>query len=568
MKKSIIFQFLLLQFLFPFSASAQLSPGDLHEAHSQLEGLKNCEVCHEAGRQILPSKCLDCHSLLKQRIDSDKGLHSNEGYDDCVACHVEHLGREAEMIWWPNEIYNFDHKQTGYQLTGKHVVLECRKCHIEKNIRNKERLLSSKKNLNRSFLGLNVDCLNCHEDRHAGQLDKNCDKCHSTKEWKPPSEFDHAKTAYSLSGKHRELDCSKCHRPISDNQSAELTILKFKNIAHNRCSDCHQDNHKGKFKERCETCHNSSGWHKVNRAGFDHNKTKFGLLGKHQNLPCEKCHIPGKSISGLKFDLCKDCHSDYHKGAFAKRSLKGECGECHKVNGFALSFFTVEGHQKTDYPLQGNHLAIPCLACHLKSAEIENQKEFIFAFESSSCNACHKNPHDKAVNKYLDRGGCEYCHNVSGWRSVSFDHKETKFELESKHAQIKCAACHKPVEGENSVESLNFEGLSKDCLSCHTDVHRSQFAESKIIDNVETKTTNCQKCHTPGNWMPDLFDHNRDSDFKLEGAHLKVKCYGCHKRTIEKDGSFIWFRPLEKTCKSCHGDVNLNLEAGEKPCGI
>jgi len=323
MKNSIIFLITFVILLIPLQANAQLSPGDLHESHSHLEGLKNCESCHEAGRQISTVKCLECHKLLKERIDLKKGLHSNEGYGDCVACHVEHLGTDVELIWWPDEITNFDHNLTGYRLSGKHTELECRKCHVEKNIMDKERLIEAKKNLNRSFLGLKDNCLNCHEDRHAGQLDKICEKCHTTKGWKPPSEFDHAKTSFPLSGKHSESDCSKCHKPVSDNQSADKTLLKFKDIPHNQCSDCHEDNHKGKFKEKCETCHNTSGWHNVNRAGFDHSETKFSLLGKHQNLACEKCHIPGQPMSELKYDLCKDCHSDYHKGAFAERSLKG-----------------------------------------------------------------------------------------------------------------------------------------------------------------------------------------------------------------------------------------------------
>ena len=38
--------------------SAQLSPGDLANAHKNLEGLENCTKCHEIGKKVLPEKCL------------------------------------------------------------------------------------------------------------------------------------------------------------------------------------------------------------------------------------------------------------------------------------------------------------------------------------------------------------------------------------------------------------------------------------------------------------------------------------------------------------------------------
>jgi hypothetical protein len=140
--------------LFPVTIRAQLSPGDLAEVHAFLEGLKNCESCHEARKQISPGKCLQCHKILNESIASGKGLHKNEGYDDCVSCHVEHLGRDSELIWWPDGINNFDHTATGYRLEGKHNGLDCGKCHKADHIQSYEEFLNADKNLNRTFLGL------------------------------------------------------------------------------------------------------------------------------------------------------------------------------------------------------------------------------------------------------------------------------------------------------------------------------------------------------------------------------------------------------------------------------
>jgi nitrate/TMAO reductase-like tetraheme cytochrome c subunit len=160
--------------------------------------------------------------------------------------------------------------------------------------------------------------------------------------------------------------------------------------------------------------------------------------------------------------------------------------------------------------------------------------------------------------------GCRHCHKVDGWKIVSYDHTPVGFALEGRHASTSCVSCHKLVESVGGVRSLDFSGLSKECLSCHKDIHRGQFEQAVIVDGVEKQLTQCQRCHTPGNWFPDRFDHNRDAEFKLEGAHLKAKCYGCHKKVEEPDNTFVWFKPLDKKCESCHGPTDLKLKAGEK----
>ena len=119
-----------------------------------------------------------------------------------------------------------------------------------------------------------------------------------------------------------------------------------------------------------------------------------------------------------------------------------------------------------------------------------------------------------------------------------------------------CVKCHKPTNLESKDKSLNFSGLNRECLTCHIDTHRGQFAEALEANGSSEKITRCQRCHTPGNWFPDLFDHNRDAAFKLEGAHEKAKCYGCHKKIEEQEGSFVWFKPVDKSCESCHAGNN------------
>ncbi|MFX9469357.1 hypothetical protein ABTO43_20110, partial [Acinetobacter baumannii] len=65
-----------------------------------------------------------------------------------------------------------------------------------------------------------------------------------------------------------------------------------------------------------------------------------------------------------KFDRCADCHRDAHQGQLAGRPGGNACESCHKVEGFSPSTFTLADHQKGRYPLQGAHLAVPCVSCH------------------------------------------------------------------------------------------------------------------------------------------------------------------------------------------------------------
>ncbi len=79
LKQSVIATaFILLMFV--TDGFAQLSPGDLSEAHSHLEGMSHCTDCHTFGEKVSNDKCLACHKNLKSRIDQNKGYHSSKKY--------------------------------------------------------------------------------------------------------------------------------------------------------------------------------------------------------------------------------------------------------------------------------------------------------------------------------------------------------------------------------------------------------------------------------------------------------------------------------------------------------
>jgi len=561
MKKAIFLRYIfaisiLLALSSIQSLYAQLSPGDLQKSHAQLEGLENCTKCHGVGQQISSSKCLACHTILQDQIQNKKGLHANPGYEQCEKCHIEHQGRDFDLIYWENGRENFNHKKTGYTLEGKHAQLECRNCHKPTNIQNQALLRQKGKNLQTTFLGLSTDCLSCHRDEHRGQVGNNCTNCHVMAAWKPAEKFDHNKADFRLTGKHIQVACEKCHTPIKDNRYPDdNSYLKFTGMRFSQCISCHTDPHKNRFGQTCTKCHNTAGWERINQVNFDHDQTNFPLRGKHAFLECEKCHLPGRPLKGLAYARCMDCHSDFHQRQFSDRASGGDCDACHTVDGFVPSTFTIAQHQKTDFRLAGAHLAIPCIACHKPMQTASGSKTIQFQFEATNCQSCHRDPHEGDADKYVKINGCTYCHNTDSWKAITFDHSQTDFGLIGRHAKIDCQACHKPVDREGQQIQLRFGGLTTSCQNCHKDIHQGQFAKTIIQSGSTQKSTDCGGCHTPNNWKPTKFDHNTDSRFSLKGAHQFVPCSKCHQPIQNNGIEFVKYKPINPACSNCHGNA-------------
>lgn len=550
--------YLYFVILLPLTVFAQLSPGKLHNSHAELEGLTNCKKCHGTKQQIRPESCLACHKLLAEQISKKAGLHGKKGYDKCEVCHVEHHGRDYQLVYWPEGKDNFEHAITGYVLEGKHKKLKCDQCHQAKNIIKKSLLLNNGKDLEKTFLGLNRECLSCHTDEHRQQMDSKCLNCHSMDNWIPAPGFDHNKTQFNLTGRHKNTACDKCHAHITDNKYHDNTgYSKYKNIPHNVCTDCHQDFHNNKFGRDCQKCHSTLGWRQVNQQAFDHSRTRYPLKGKHVLVNCQKCHPPGRSTKIVRYQKCSDCHINYHIGQFKTDTAHKDCQQCHTVDGFSPSTFSLAQHEQTNYPLKGGHLATPCVLCHTKlNGDTPNQTTR-FRFGSTQCQECHKNPHGNQVEKYLTTNGCEYCHHISSWRNVSFDHTKTKYPLTGRHQAAQCSGCHvAQKDGENVV--YQFMAVETNCQNCHDDIHYGQF-KFKILDNNKS-ATDCSRCHTTIDWLAEKFDHNSDSRFKIDGAHQFVKCGRCHPNIVLGGKTFRLYRLLRTECSSCHGTKKPDSE--------
>lgn len=561
--------FLIFLILIPCFVNAQLlSPGELSKPHSHLVGLSNCTKCHKLGNEDLNPQCLDCHKKINFRIENKKGFHSTKNVigENCSKCHSEHLGEDYNQIIWEGGKEKFDHSLTGYELIGKHKTEKCEVCHRKENIFDKDILESENKDLNKTMLGLNQNCLSCHFDEHRKQLPNDCRKCHNFESWKgKDNSFDHNNSKFKLTGKHKKTDCTKCHeiQKSSDKDKfakVDSEFQKFVGLKFKSCNSCHEDIHKGKFKETCETCHSTQGWNLLKDGkSFDHSRTNFPLEGKHFKVECSECHKNRNFKTKLQFDKCSKCHTDLHFGDFEKSSSKGECEVCHTVNGWSPSTYGIEEHSKTDFPLKGGHLATPCIFCHklIEEGKTTQRPQFIFA--KFKCSNCHEDIHKGQFKEKIAKEDCQACHNENSWELPNFDHSETEFELTNSHTKTACNNCHKPIEIGTQNEKVLYKPIDSTCENCHLDIHFGQFKNSmKFVSGRKQSFTDCEKCHSTEEFKKTKFDHNKDAKFKLEGAHEKVECLACHK--VEKHTSgklFVSYKPLATDCKSCHGSVKM-----------
>jgi hypothetical protein len=508
--------------------TAQLSPGDLANPHSHLEGISNCTQCHVLGNKISGEKCLVCHSEIKERTAINKGFHSSSEVKgkECIICHSDHHGKNFQLIRF--DITKFDHNLTGYKLSVPHSKKDCADCHNQKFISDQKI-----KNKKFTYLGVGTTCLTCHSDYHQKTLSSDCLTCHIAESFTPASKFNHDNTKFRLSGKHAKTECSGCHKiaSVAGKKFQDFRLEQFS------CANCHKDPHQNKFGQNCIQCHNETSFTVINGVkGFDHNKTDFKLQDKHLQVNCKACHKT-KFTDPLKFKLCTDCHSDYHKGQFTKNGASPDCSECHSVKGFTQFSFTLEQHNQGKFVLEGSHLAIPCTDCH--------QKKTVWSFRGIgiNCKDCHKDIHQNTIeSKFYPDQNCRVCHKVNSWHVLTFDHSLTDFKLTGAHRDKNCKSCH--VSKTSGGESIStFKGLSKNCSTCHTDNHFRQF---EINGN-----TDCSSCHETQNWKASMFDHSK-TEFPLDGKHINVECIKCHKP--QKNGTNFYVRYKLKifTCESCH----------------
>ena len=473
-------------------------PGKVIEGHKEYE--TECKKCHSRLEKITQDElCLDCHEKVSADVDNNEGFHgrakSVRGVE-CKICHADHRGREANLI--NLDVDRFDHRETDFELLGKHVQAECKACHKD----------------GKKYREAPARCFDCHEqdDAHETKLGEKCDQCHNPKGW-GSEQFDHDETDFKLLHSHQKVACDLCH------------LSQDYKDAPSECVSCHaiKDVHQQRFGKKCQDCHSEKEWSETH---FDHDKdTKYRLKGTHSRVDCHSCHAldyqkKRSRQTNKKQRSCYSCHrlDDPHKGENGK-----QCEQCHNEKKWSDSRF--DHDRKTDFPLRGAHKTASCQSCHF--GDKKDQKP------EMDCYSCHK--HQDAHDGQLSET-CDDCHNERSWwmEDVRFDHDLTAFPLIGLHAVSACEACHL---------TSRFQDPETDCNSCHEadDIHEQALGQD------------CERCHSPNDWLIWHFDHDR-TDFELRGIHRETHCHGCHHGPLDE----MTRQETAHRCIDCHNRDDIH----------
>jgi len=317
----------------------------------------------------------------------------------------------------------FDHIQTGFNLTGAHILTRCESCHIQG-----------------VFKGTPRDCATCHmAGNRMGATAKPaqhvptttpCESCHRTTGWTPAS-YSHAGVAPGAcmtchngsmaTGKPRghvltTSSCDSCHRTTAWFPAG----FNHMGVAPGTCATCHGVTATGKpnghvvTTDSCDKCHRTTAWLP---ASFDHTGVVPGT--------CATCHgvtATGKPSGHVATtDSCDKCHSTTtwlgasfdHTGVVA-----GTCATCH--NGTTAK--GVGGGNPSQYPLNsGQHVSTTlwpsCDSCHKSTTTFTGASVHkSVVVPPGSCTSCHfRNSHEGSGTKSCDSSGCHT--STSNWSS-------------------------------------------------------------------------------------------------------------------------------------------------------
>jgi hypothetical protein len=491
-----------------------LLPGPVVAGHAKWE--QDCRKCHVPfDKAAMQRLCSDCHKKIAADIRDHTRFHGRLKDTNCRNCHTEHKGRKAGItVLNPN---TFDHDQTSYPLKGGHKRAghKCSGCHLPKV----------------KYRDAPKACDSCHkkDDVHKAALGAKCEQCHSVDKWKTTS-FDHDKTRFKLEFGHNHVKCNKCHA----DQRYKPTPLN--------CSACHKKDdeakgHKGRFGQKCETCHTVRKWKDIT---FDHDRnTKFLLRGKHEKTKCDACHTTPLYTTKTP-STCVACHKKDDDKKGHRGSLGDKCGSCHNESNWRQAKFN---HDKTDFPLKDKHTKVRCNDCHTGGVKAAAGKPRVKL--PTNCYACHRKDDDKKGHKGRFGRKCENCHTAKSWKDIKFDHgRDAKYPLRGKHEKTKCDACH--------TTPLYATKTPSTCFACHKKDDDKKGHKGKLGKR-------CDACHSTDGWKVKAFDHNR-SRFPLTGGHVRVECGKCHT-------SRLAFKDAPTDCDGCHRKDDVHKRSLGSDCG-
>jgi len=134
---------------------------------------------------------------------------------------------------------------------------------------------------------------------------------------------------------------------------------------------------------------------------FDHDLTRFPLLGLHAEEECEACHETHVFRDAPA--PCIDCHleADTHEGRFNE-----DCASCH--NPVDWNEWLFDHDTQTTLALSGAHLEVLCDDCHRRPLTAMSKL-------NGRCGDCHRSDdvHDGEFGY-----DCGRCHSADSFSDV------------------------------------------------------------------------------------------------------------------------------------------------------
>ena len=267
--------------------------------------------------------CRKCHTSLSaddvplaRKVADFKGLSPV-----CASCHKDQhkgaFGRLCDACHSPTltfKVASFAHPRSPEFFAGRHAGVACVRCHV----RTTEELpapATSPGGTVRAEMP-STACSTCHADVHLGQVGTACQRCHAVEAARfAPIRFSHESGAFPLTGRHRTLECAKCHPSEKATFPAGAGTARRLNPVSRECLSCHKDPHLGQVDAACATCHSTATF-KVPAYPHPGQETMYSV-GRHDKLACRSCHkvetgrFPAGSGTALRLKVgrtCIDCH--------------------------------------------------------------------------------------------------------------------------------------------------------------------------------------------------------------------------------------------------------------------
>lgn len=534
------------------------------------------------GRHV-PLTCVQCHPLVDAPVIPTGQQRFLGRRQDCVACHEDPhkstYGVDCASCHGQAQPFEraplFVHGPA-FPLTGSHAGHACVRCHAKDTA-------YSIAAIRRYGVTTPRQCRDCHEPPHrdgflqeaaaAGGVPLNaiCQRCHHathktflSPEAQMPRRL-HAASGFALEAPHDRQRCEQCHVELGKREAlakgpdlqARFAVF-YPGRQPGECQVCHADPHAGQFdagpsQGRCRACHLEISFKPAQFDVVRHEESRFRLIGAHKTVACRECH---KEVDNVRrftpLDIaCTACHRDTHAGQFNAGTTRGECLACHAMTGFYPTGFDIERHAETPFRLTGAHQAVGCASCHPLEGKVRR-----FTPVATACAVCHKDVHagrfDGAEHPVTvdGRKGCARCHGTASFAEVAWETnvhgRWTGYPLRGAHARATCIACH-PRTSQDGTSTVPFAKAPKECAACHADPHAGQFRREGKVD--------CARCHTDAKPFKELvFDHQTDSRFAIDQAHVLVPCAGCHRPAELPDGgTVVRYWPLGRRCQDCHG---------------